>query len=99
MAVLVSDWRGEKLPRATATASVGSRWQLELSKVLGTVSGGSAVLADGEVVRAAFRVARLSGYRLLRVHGGTVKCPGLKAGLRRFHVAGRDFPVATAPWR
>jgi len=59
--VLVSDWRGEKLPRATATASVGSRWRLELSKVLATASGGSAVLADGEVARAAFRVARLSG--------------------------------------
>ena len=59
MVALVSDWGGEKLPWAMATASEGSRWWLELSKVLATVSGSSAVLADGEVARAAFRVARL----------------------------------------
>ena len=58
---LVSDWGGEKLPRAMATASEGSRWRLELSKVLATASGGSVVLADGEVTRAAFQVAWLSG--------------------------------------
>ena len=50
-----------KLPRTTATASAGSRWRLELPKVLAMASSGSAVLADGEVARAAFRVARLSG--------------------------------------
>jgi len=61
-----SSWRcwcpigeGKRLPQATATAMVGSRWRPGLTKALATVNGGSAVLAGGEVAFAGSPVARL----------------------------------------
>jgi hypothetical protein len=40
---------------------VGSRWRPGLTKAMATANGGSAVLADGEVARAGFLMARLGG--------------------------------------
>ena len=57
MAVLVSNWGGERLPQATVTAMVGSRWWPGLTKALATANGGSVVLAGGEVAFAGSLVA------------------------------------------
>ena len=82
VAVLVSDWGGGKLPRATATASAGSRWRPELPKVLAMASGGSAVLAGGEVAHASSPVASAGQRGLLRFRGCTTKASRAQAGLR-----------------
>jgi hypothetical protein len=44
----------------TSTVVV-SVWQPGLTKAMATANGGSAMLADGEVVRACFLMARLGG--------------------------------------
>ena len=53
MAVLVSDWRGEKLPRVTATASVRSRGGQSFPKVLAMAIDGSSFTGVREGMGAA----------------------------------------------
>ena len=93
---LVSDWCGEKLPRATTTASAGSRWRPELPKVLAMASGGSAVLAGGEVAHAGSLVASAGQMGLLRFRGCTAKASWAHGEATGSQVAGRDIPAATA---
>ena len=59
MAVLVSNWGGEKLPQATAIMILGSKWWPGPSRALAMAAGGSAVLAGGEVAQAGSTVSRL----------------------------------------
>ena len=59
MAVLVSNWGGEKLPQATAIMMLGSKWWSGPSRALAMAAGGSAVLAGGEVAHDGSLVAQL----------------------------------------
>ena len=59
MAVLVSNWGGEKLPQAMVIMILGPKWWPGPSRALATAAGGSVVLAGGEVAHAGSPVARL----------------------------------------
>ena len=78
------------------TTLVGSKWRLELPKVLATASDGSAVLAGGKVTHAAPPVASAGQMRLLRFRGCTAKASWAHGEATGSQVAGRDIPAATA---
>ena len=99
MAVLVSDWRGGKLPRAMAIMILRSKWWSRSSSALATVAGGSAVLAGGEAVHAGPPVASAGQMRLLRLRGCTTMVSRAHGEATGSKVAGRDIPVATAIMR
>ena len=96
MAVLVSDWRGGKLPRATAIMILRSKWWSRSSSALAMAAGGSAVLAGGEATHAGPTVASAGQMRLLRFRGCTAKASKAHGEATGSQVAGRDIPVATA---
>jgi len=95
VAVLVSNWGGERLPQATATAMVGSRWRPGLTKALATANGGPAVLAGGEVAFVGSPVARLGRQGLQRIRGCMAKASRAQGEASGSQVAGRDVPAAT----